>query len=77
MSRRRRVIVATVFVVLVALGRIIPTGLILGQIFGFSASTIHAAATLPDQISVCGRDWTRDALDRQFSRAQIRAQFSV
>jgi hypothetical protein len=77
MSRRLRVIVAAVFVVLLALGRIIPTGPILGQIFGVSAPTVHDAATLPDQISVCGRVWTRDALNRQFSRAQIRAQFGV
>ena len=58
MSRRRRVTVAAVFVVLLALGRIIPTGPILGQIFGVSAPTIHDAATLPGQITVCGRDWS-------------------
>jgi|SRR5450759_2816936 hypothetical protein len=77
MSRRFRVIVAAVFVIFLALGRIIPTGPILGQIFGVSAPTTHDAATLPDQISVCGRDWTKDALKRQFSRAQILAQFGV
>ena len=77
MSRRLRVIVAAVFVALLVLGRIIPTGPILGQIFGVTAPTIHDAATLPDQISVCGRDWTKDPLNRQFSRAQIQAQFGV
>ena len=63
--------VAAVFVVLLALGRIIPTGPILGD----SAPTIHDAATLPGQITVCGRDWSKDPLNRQFSRAQIQAQF--
>ena len=77
MSRRLRVIVAAVFVALLVLGRIIPTGPILGQIFGVTAPTIHDAATLPDQISVCGRDWTKDPLNRQFNRAQIQAQFGV
>ncbi len=70
-------IVAAVFVLLLALGRIIPTGPILGQIFGVSAPTIHDAATLPDQISVCGRAWTKAPLNRLFSRAQIRAQVGV
>jgi hypothetical protein len=57
------VIVAAVFVVLLALGRIVPT--------------VHDAATLPNRMSVCGRGWTKDPLNRQFSRAEIQGQFGL
>jgi len=77
MSRGRRAIVAAVFVVLVVLGGAIVPSLILGRILGLGASNAHDAAILPDRIHVCERDWKKDALNRQFSRAQIRAQFRI
>jgi hypothetical protein len=76
MSRRRRAIEA-VFVVLVVLGGAIVPSLTLDRIPGLVASNVHDAATLPDRIFVCERDWKEDALNRQFSRAQIRAQFGI
>ena len=32
---------------------------------------IHDAASLPDAIRVCGREWHRDGLERQFSATQL------
>lgn len=41
------------------------------------ASGIHDAATLPEHIRVCGRGWSKDALNRMLSRAEIRARDGV
>ena len=41
------------------------------------AAGIHDVAALPDHIRVCGRGWTKDALDRRLSLAQIRSRDGV
>nr|ALS91332.1 glycogen synthase kinase-3 binding protein [uncultured bacterium] len=41
------------------------------------AAGIHDAAALPDHIGICGRGWTRDALDRRLSLAELRARDGV
>jgi hypothetical protein len=40
-------------------------------------SGIHDAATLPEHIGVCGRGWSKDALNRILSLAEIRARDGV
>ena len=37
---------------------------------------IHAAASLPDTLTVCGRQWRKDPTMRQFSFTQIQSQSS-
>ena len=37
---------------------------------------IHDPATLPDTLTVCGRQWSKDTTGRQFSLAQIQSQSS-
>src|SRR4051812_30755459 len=34
-------------------------------------AAIHDLASLPDEIGVCGRDWAKDGLNRQFSVGQL------
>lgn len=75
MSRRRRW--AIVAIVVVVLGLTTIPGLIHRVVLGLGATDIHEAASLPDHISVCGREWTRDASGREFSRAEIRTQSGV
>jgi len=41
------------------------------------AAGIHDAPALPEHIRICGRGWTKDALDRRLSLAQIRARDGV
>jgi hypothetical protein len=36
-------------------------------------SGIHDVGSLPNRVAVCGRDYTKDALDRRWSWAQVRA----
>src|SRR3954454_4265831 len=40
-------------------------------------NAVHPLGTLPSHISVCGRDWRKDALNRVLSRADIRARDGV
>jgi hypothetical protein len=40
---------------------------------GSVADGIHDARWLPDRISVCGRDYSRDATNRRWSFAQVTA----
>ena len=40
---------------------------------GRDPNTIHAMGSLPRRISVCGREWTKDNLDRQVTLEQARA----
>jgi hypothetical protein len=40
-------------------------------------SGIHDSATLPEHIRVCGRGWSKDALNRKLSLAEIRARDGV
>jgi hypothetical protein len=41
------------------------------------AAGIHDALALPDHIRVCGRGWSKDALDRRVSLAEIRTRDGV
>jgi hypothetical protein len=71
-SRGRRALVSVVLVASVlALRSAVLPEVIHRQVLGLGATDIHEAATLPDRISVCGRNWTRDTLDRRFSRSEI------
>jgi hypothetical protein len=63
--------------VVVALGALAVPGLIHRQILGLGATDIHGIASLPDRISVCGRDWSRDASGREFSQAEARSWTGV
>ena len=66
MSRYQRWAIVAV----VSVGLVVPS-IIHRQVLGLGATDIHDARFLPDQISVCGRDWRRDALDRRFSKAGV------
>ena len=37
----------------------------------------HEVASLPDSIHVCGRSWSKDGLDRQYTLAQIADTFGT
>jgi hypothetical protein len=43
---------------------------------GRDPNTIHALGSLPDGMSLCGRDWTRDTLERQVTMEQARTMQS-
>jgi hypothetical protein len=72
-----RSLVAIVFGALVLFGLVVVPDLVHRQILGLGAADIHNAAFLPDRISVCGRNWTKDALGRQVTEAQIVAVYGV
>lgn len=67
-SRRYRVGVLAI-VALVALG----VGAARFMSVAWDPNAIRDAATLPGRISVCGRDWSEDALGRQVTLDQARA----
>ena len=71
MPRRGGWILFVVVVVLV-LGLATVPGLIHRLVLGQGATDIHDAASLPDRISVCGRDWHKDTSGRVLSGADIR-----
>jgi hypothetical protein len=75
MSRRRGWIVVAVVVVVLGLATI--PGLIHRVFLGLGATDIHLAASLPDRLSVCGREWTKDPSGHEFSRTEIEAQSGV
>ena len=71
-------VVAVVVVVLfVGLGWVAIPQLIHRQVLGLGATDIHDATTLPERLSICGRDWTRDSLDRRSSRSELLALYGV
>jgi hypothetical protein len=70
-KRASRTLAAVAVVAILVLGSVIVPSLIHRQILGLGATDIHDAATLPDQINVCGRDWRKGALGRKFSRAEV------
>lgn len=41
------------------------------------AAGIHDAAALPERIDICGRSWSKDALERTLSLAEIRARDGI
>ncbi len=55
-----------VFVGIVILPRI-------GNVFA-GAAGIHDDAALSEHVNICGRDWSKDASNREFSLAEIRAR---
>jgi hypothetical protein len=62
---------------LVVAGFAIGPDMIHRQALGLGATDVHDAATLPDRLSICGRDWTRDSLDRRSSRSELLALYGV
>ena len=64
---RRRIIVTALAV----------AALVVGTLIVARATGIDAAAMLPAHISICGRDWSKDALERKSSLAEIRARDGV
>jgi hypothetical protein len=71
------VVAVAVVVLFVGFGWAAIPELIHRQVLGLGATDIHDAATLPEQISICGRDWTRDSLDRRPSRSELLALYGV
>jgi len=45
-------------------------------VFG-GAHGVHDAAALPGHIGVCGRSWSKDALERKLSLAEIRGRDGI
>ena len=70
MPASRIAIGAAAFVVIVLVALVAVQILMAGR----DPNTIHDAGTLPDQGSVCGRTWTRDALGRQLTLAVARSE---
>ena len=56
----------------VALAAVIGWNLLLGVVY--PTSRIYPAASLPERIHVCNRDWSEDT-DARFTTAEVRAQF--
>ena len=75
MSGRRRWTFLAVVIAFVIVGLTIGPSLIHRQILGLGATDIHDVVSLPDRINVCGRSWSKDALGRTFTHAQVQAQF--
>lgn len=75
MPRRGGLAIVAVIVATIALATV--PSLIHRQALGLGATDIHSVASLPDRISVCGRDWDKDATGRRFTRAEIRSQLGV
>jgi hypothetical protein len=73
MFRRRRTVIGAVVVVVCVAGAALAVQAILA---GRDPNTIHAAGNLPHRVSVCGRDWTKDALGRQVTLKQARTVMS-
>ena len=71
----RRVVVATLVVVAVVVAVVVVLPRVANAFGG--ASAIHDAAALSDNISVCGRNWSKDVRQRQSSLAEIRARDGV
>jgi hypothetical protein len=72
-SRGRRLRTGTLaFLALIGLG------LVAARIVGtaWDSNVIRDPASLPQQINVCGRDWSKDALGRQVTLDQARAMKS-
>jgi hypothetical protein len=70
-----RGIVLAALVAAALLVRIVIIPRIANEIVG--PTGIHDALTLPQHIKVCGRSWSKDALGRQLSAAELRARDGV
>ena len=51
--------------------------LVVAFLGSIGSAGIDDAAKLPATIGICGRDWTKDAAQRRFSLAEIRAGMEV
>lgn len=71
---RDRLVIGAAIVVLCLVGGAFAVQTVLA---GRDPTTIHAAGSLPDRISLCGRTWTKSTLGRQFSLAGARAWSGV
>ena len=58
----------------VVVALVVTVGIFLPAIGALGTAGSGDPAALPARISVCGRDWTRDALERTFSRDEILAR---
>jgi hypothetical protein len=61
----------------IVLGALVVATLLMVLVLGSVGPAVHDAASLPGRISICGRDWSRDGLDRRLSLAAIRARDGV
>jgi hypothetical protein len=71
--RRGMVVAAWIVAVVLAWTVVVPR--VMNSFVG--AAGIHDAAALPDHIRICGRGWTKDALDRRLSLAELRTRDGV
>ncbi len=71
--RRGIVLAALVAAALLAWIAIVPR--LANEIVG--PTGIHDAGALPEHIKVCGRSWSKDALRRELSAAELRARDGV
>ncbi|MGZ6801350.1 MAG: hypothetical protein ACXVGR_16270 [Mycobacteriaceae bacterium] len=67
--RSRRSVIGAIVVAVCIIGVALAAQTVLG---GRDPNTIHAPGSLPDRISVCGRDWTRDSSSRQVTLEKAR-----
>ncbi len=76
MSRtvRRGIVVVALTAAALFVGTVIVPRI--GNAFG-GAGGVHDAAALPEHIRICGRSWSKDALNRALSLAEIRARDSI
>ena len=77
MPRRAGWILAAIAALVLVLGVAIVPRLIHRQILGLGAADIHDVASLPDRISVCGRDWTKDTSGRVLREEEFRPPLGV
>jgi hypothetical protein len=73
MLRNRRLVIGAVVVVVCIAGGALAVQTVLA---GRDPNTVHAPGSLPDRISVCGRDWTKDVLGQQVTFEQARTMKS-
>jgi hypothetical protein len=71
--RRGTTVAALAIAAFVAGAVIVPR---VGIVFG-GAGWIHDAAALPGHIRICGRGWSKDALERRLSLADLRVRDGV
>jgi hypothetical protein len=68
---RRRLTIAIVGMIVAVAGIVVLRNFVYIPLGDDGTAAIHDPASLPARIHVCGRDWTRDALDRRFTKANI------
>lgn len=66
-----------ILVTVLVLVAVVLATLIVPGIGNDGAAGIHDAASLPEHITICGRGWRKDTLERRLSLAEIRARDGV